>query len=191
MSAAKNSWPRVRLGDVCEVIAGQSPEGRYFSSDSSFVEFHQGSKNFGDKFLDVSGVYTQKATKIVEPGTLLISVRAPVGDLNVTPRRICIGRGLAGLLPGSLLERDYLFHFLSAEKKSVIDAAGAGSCFSSISRKQIVSIEIPLPPLPVQREIVARLERELGQVNRLTKKCEEIAQTATVWRKAILKEAFE
>ena len=191
MSTAKETWPRVRLGDVCEIRAGQSPEGRYYTTDSSFTEFHQGSKNFGSWELLPSGVYTEKTTKIVEPGTLLISVRAPVGDLNITPRQICIGRGLAGLLPGVSLDRDFLCYFLTAVTKSINDAAGAGSCFSSISMKQLSRLILPLPPLATQREIVARLEKELGQVDELAKKFAELETTAEAEFKATLAEEME
>ena len=174
----KHPWPMVRLGDVCEIIAGQSPEGSYYTDESCYTEFHQGRKCFGARELQVSGVYTKKETKIAKPGALLISVRAPVGDLNVTTRRVCIGRGLAALIPDDSISRDFLWLFLTSATKAVNDAAGAGSCFSSLSRSQLSGLEIPLPPLSVQREIVSRLERELAAVEKMKKGFEELAETA-------------
>ena len=123
-------------------------------------------------------MYTKKETKIAKPGALLISVRAPVGDLNVTTRRVCIGRGLAALIPDDSISRDFLWLFLTSATKAVNDAAGAGSCFSSLSRSQLSGLEIPLPPLSVQREIVSRLERELAAVEKMKKGFEELAETA-------------
>ena len=187
----KHPWPMVRLGDVCEIIAGQSPEGSYYTDESCYTEFHQGSKCFGARELQVSGVYTKKETKIAKPGALLISVRAPVGDLNVTTRRVCIGRGLAALIPDDSISRDFLWLFLTSATKAVNDAAGAGSCFSSLSRSQLSGLEIPLPPLSVQREIVARLERELAAVEKMKKGFEELAETSKAEFKAELKEVFE
>ena len=187
----KHPWPMVRLGDVCEIIAGQSPEGSYYTDESCYTEFHQGSKSFGTRELQISGVYTKKETKIAKPGSLLISVRAPVGDLNITTRRVCIGRGLAALIPDDSISRDFLWLFLTSATKAVNDAAGAGSCFSSLSRSQLSGLEIPLPPLSVQREIVARLERELAAVEKMKKGFEALAETAKAEFKAELKEVFE
>ena len=184
-------WPMVRLGDVCEIIAGQSPEGSYYTDESCYTEFHQGSKSFGTRELQVSGVYTKKETKIAKPGSLLISVRAPVGDLNITTRRVCIGRGLAALIPDDSLSRDFLWLFLTSATKAVNDAAGAGSCFSSLSRSQLSGLEIPLPPLSEQKEIVARLERELAAVEKMKKGFEALAETAKAEFKAELKEVFD
>lgn len=181
----------VRLGDVCEIIAGQSPEGSYYTDESCYTEFHQGSKSFGTRELQISGVYTKKETKIAKPGSLLISVRAPVGDLNITTRRVCIGRGLAALIPDDSISRDFLWLFLTSATKAVNDAAGAGSCFSSLSRSQLSGLEIPLPPLSVQREIVARLERELAAVEKMKKGFEALAETAKAEFKAELKDVFE
>ena len=188
---ANKTWPMVRLGDVCEIIAGLSPEGSYYTDESCYTEFHQGSKSFGTRELQVSGVYTKKETKIAKPGSLLISVRAPVGDLNITTRRVCIGRGLAALIPGDGLSRDFLWLFLTSATKAVNDAAGAGSCFSSLSRSQLSGLEIPLPPLSAQKEIVARLERELAAVEKMKKGFEALAETAKAEFKAELKEVFE
>ena len=187
----KHLWPMVRLGDVCEIIAGQSPEGSYYTDESCYTEFHQGSKSFGTRELQVSGVYTKKETKIAKPGSLLISVRAPVGDLNITTRRVCIGRGLAALIPDDSLSRDFLWLFLTSATKAVNDAAGAGSCFSSLYRSQLSGLEIPLPPLSEQKEIVARLERELAAVDKMKKGFEVLAETAKAEFKAELKEVFE
>ena len=183
-------WPKAKLGEVCEIIAGQSPKSCFYTSDSSFLEFHQGSKHFGDRELEVSGVYTKEVTKVVEPGTLLMSVRAPVGDLNVTPRRVCIGRGLAGLLPNERIDRDFLCFFLTSATKAIDKAAGAGACFSSISKDQLASLEIPLPPLSVQRAVVARLEGEMKAVGRLEAGFREMAKAAEAAFAAELAEAF-
>jgi len=184
-------WPMVRLGDVCEIITGQSPEGSYYTDESCYTEFHQGSKSFGARELQVSGVYTKKETKIAKPGSLLISVRAPVGDLNITTRRVCIGRGLSALIPDDSISRDFLWLFLTSATKAVNDAAGAGSCFSSLSRSQLSGLEIPLPPLSVQREVVSRLDSAKARAEKLEAKAREGVAVCETMRKAILKEAFE
>ena len=180
----------VRLGDVCDVIAGQSPEGTNYTEDSSFTEFHQGAKAFGDKVLKPSGVFTKEETKIAPQGAILLSVRAPVGTLNLTDRRICIGRGLAALLPHESLDRNFLFLYLLSARASLEAAAGAGSVFASLSCKVLSSLEVPLPPLATQRAIVARLDSALARAEALEKRFAAIAQNAELSFKATLNEEF-
>ncbi len=183
-------WPLVRLGDVCEVIAGQSPEGTNYTEDSSFTEFHQGAKAFGEKVLKPSGVFTKEETKIAPQGAILLSVRAPVGTLNLTDRRICIGRGLAALLPHEGLDRNFLFLYLLSAKASLEAVAGAGSVFASLSCKVLSSLEVPLPPISVQRAIVERLDSALARAGALEKRFAAIAKNAELSFKAALNEEF-
>ena len=83
------------------------------------------------------------------------------------------------------------FLYLLASKNRLNEAAGAGSVFPSISKKQLDSFEIPLPPLEVQRKIVERLEKELGEADALKAAAERVLKGAENLRKAILAEAFE
>jgi restriction endonuclease S subunit len=85
-----------------------------------------------------------------------MSVRAPVGPVNLCPEEICIGRGLAAIRPKEMLLRDYLFYFLRANQDRIRGADGA--VFPSISRDQIADLEIPLPALEEQRRIVEEVE---------------------------------
>ena len=86
-----------------------------------------------------------------------MSVRAPVGPVNLTNQRICIGRGLAAIRPmPRALATDYVFYVLRHLENEITGDAGAA--FASINKAQIESIEIPVPPLEVQQEIVAEIE---------------------------------
>ena len=90
-----NEWKTVRLGDVCELIMGTSPEGNTISDNpSNGIEFHQGKTFFGKVFLNESKIYTSAPSRFANAGNVIMSVRAPVGDSNITQRRIAIGRGL-------------------------------------------------------------------------------------------------
>ena len=184
------SWPMVRLGDVCEVIAGQSPEGKYYTTDSSYTEFHQGCKAFGTKYLLSSNVYTKEISKLASAGSIVMSVRAPVGTVNITRSEICIGRGLCAFKLSQKVDREYLYYYLLSSKKYLDDVAGAGTVFPSISRKQLVEIQIPLPPLEVQKEIVERLEKELGEADKVAANFRKIAEMADAEFKAELDETF-
>ena len=185
------AWPMVRLGDVCEVRAGQSPEGVNYTEDSSYTEFHQGCKAFGARVLECSGVYTKVVTKIAPSGSILMSVRAPVGAINITQREVCIGRGLAAIIVSEQVLRDYVFLYLLASKNRLNETAGAGSVFPSISKKQLDSFEIPLPSLEVQKKIVERLDEARVRCDKLKVAAERGLRAAENLRKAILAEAFE
>ena len=130
------------------------------------------------------------SSRLFPEKSIILSTRAPIGYVFINAVPMCTNQGCKTLVPSDRLLAEYLYWNLRG-RTDELNQLGTGTTFKELSTIALKSIEIPLPPLPVQREIVSRLERELGQVNRLTKKCEEIAQTATVWRKAILKEAFE
>jgi type I restriction enzyme S subunit len=108
-------------------------------------------------FIGTATKWTTDPQRFAESGDILMSVRAPVGPVNLTTQRICIGRGLAAIRPakGRLLSQ-YAFYLLRSLEKEIIGDAGAA--FASISRGDIEKIKIPLPPFEVQREIVAEIE---------------------------------
>ena len=102
-------WSNQTLGDYCEVIAGQSPEGKYYNTDGQGLPFYQGKKEFGDRFIGAPQKWTTKVTKEAIDGDILMSVRAPVGPINFSTQKICIGRGLASIRPSTKLNKDFLF----------------------------------------------------------------------------------
>lgn len=149
-------WEWRSLGDETELIMGQSPPGSSYNERGDGIPFLQGNAEFGD-FFPTHKKYTSNPSKIARRGTILISVRAPVGDINIANVDYCIGRGLASI---SLKngENKYLFYLLKS-LKPLIESKGTGSTFKAISKAIINEIEIPLPPLPVQRRIVEILEQ--------------------------------
>jgi type I restriction enzyme M protein len=145
-----------KLGDVAEVIAGQSPPGQSYNEKGDGLPFYQGKADFGDVWLQHPRVWTNQITKRAQRDDILMSVRAPVGPVNLCPQEICIGRGLAAIRPSESVLRDYVFHFLRTNQDNI--RGNDGAVFPSISRDQIAAIEIPLPPLEEQRRIVAEIE---------------------------------
>jgi type I restriction enzyme M protein len=145
------------LGSVAEVIAGQSPPGESYNEAAKGVPFYQGKTEFGEVFIGTPRKWTTDPQRFAEAGDVLMSVRAPVGPVNLATQRICIGRGLAAIRPadGRLLT-SYTFYLLRSMESEITGDAGAA--FASINRGDIEKIEIPLPPLEVQKEIVAEIE---------------------------------
>jgi type I restriction enzyme M protein len=151
-------WPMARLGEVADIISGQSPEGQFYNSEGDGLPFYQGKADFGDKCLQEPSKWTTQTTKVSYQNDILMSVRAPVGPVNINPfRQICIGRGLAAIRAKTSASYWYLFYILQGHEEAIRRGCG-GSTFESINRSQIENIKIPLPPLDVQEKIVAELD---------------------------------
>ena len=102
----KQGWEIKKLGDVCKVIAGQSPEGKFYNSEGKGMPFYQGKKEYGEKYIGDPTTWTTKITKEAEAEDILMSVRAPVGPVNFATQRICIGRGLAAIRSGKEIDKN-------------------------------------------------------------------------------------
>ena len=96
------------LGDIAEVIAGQSPEGTSYNEFGQGLPLFQGKAEFGETH-PIAKRWCSAPKKVAEAGDILISVRAPVGPTNIADVRCCIGRGLAAIRPhGCLADRDFI-----------------------------------------------------------------------------------
>ncbi len=151
-----SNFPIVKLGEVVEVIAGQSPKSEYYNYSGEGLPFYQGKTEFGDRVIGKPKTWTAKVTKEAFRKDILMSVRAPVGPVNLATENICIGRGLAALRVKEKIKVKYLFELLRFIEPKI--KGNSGAVFSNISRKQIEAIEIPLPPLSIQEEIVTEIE---------------------------------
>ncbi len=156
-AARATRYPIVQLGEVAEVVAGQSPPGESYNETGTGIPFYQGKTEFGEMFIGAPTTWTTEPQRFAEAGDILISVRAPVGPVNLATQRMCIGRGLAAIKPAEgRLMASYAFYFLRSQEKHI--KGDAGAVFASINRGDIEKLQIPLPPLEVQKEIVAEIE---------------------------------
>ena len=162
----RDGWEYKKLGDVCRITMGQSPDGNSIN-ESDGTEFHQGKTCFGDRFLGVSPYYCNKPTKLADAHSVLLCVRAPVGYPNITERQICIGRGLCCLNPNSVLDNHYLFYVL-LNQQDYFEKNATGSTFKAISSKIVANAYIPIPPLSTQLSIVSELDK-INELIRLKK----------------------
>jgi type I restriction enzyme S subunit len=145
----------VSLGSVCKVIAGQSPEGKYYNKAGNGLGFYQGKKDFGPTYINPPTVWTKEITKEALKDDILMSVRAPVGPVNIATERICIGRGLAAIRATDKINHTYLFKYLLKIEKELVGNTGA--VFNSINKAQIEKLKIPLPSLSIQKDIVVKI----------------------------------
>jgi restriction endonuclease S subunit len=164
-------WPMVKLGEVCDVISGQSPEGEYYNDQGIGTPFYQGKTEFTEKYIGPPVKWTTQETKIAEKDDILMSVRAPVGPVNISTQRVCIGRGLAAIRVSEKILVEYLFRLLKFTEKNI--KGNGGAVFDSINRKEIEAIQIPLPPIEVQQKIVAKIEAERKVIDG----CRELIKT--------------
>jgi len=131
----------VKFNEIAEFIAGQSPESKFYSKTNG-TPFLQGSSTFGI-FYPIVENYTTKITKIAKKGQILMSVRAPVGDLNIANQDICIGRGLSAISSKNN-NTLFLFYVLKHNIKNLIRQSN-GTTYDSITRDIIDNMEIIIP----------------------------------------------
>ena len=179
----------MKLKDCCIIIAGQSPESKYYNTNREGLPFFQGKADFGDLYPQIR-VYCSQPLRVAEKDDILLSVRAPVGPTNLAPCRVCIGRGLTAIRPSNVLNIKYvLFFFRYFEVQ--LQQKGTGTTFKAITQDIIKNLEIPVPPLSDQERIVARIEELFSQLDAGVKTLKKMKAQLAVYRQAVLKEAFE
>ena len=161
-------WAWCRLGDIFHVMMGQSPEGSSVSHNNQGIEFHQGKLCFSEKYLEKSNFYTDNPTRIAEPNSLLLCVRAPVGIVNITLRKICIGRGLCAIIVPETMDILFVFYWLKT-LENIFNQKATGSTFTAISGDIIKNELIPLPTLCEQKRIVSKIEKIFTQLDEIEK----------------------
>lgn len=150
------------LGSIAKIVAGQSPESSTYNSTGLGLPFFQGKADFQDMYPTVRMWCTSVKRKEAEPEDILISVRAPVGAVNICNQKSIIGRGLAAIRPLSELDGKFLYYYLKANERQ-IDALGTGSTFKAITQETLKKIQIPVPPINDQ----IRIAHLLGKVEGL------------------------
>lgn len=184
----KIAWQRKQIGDLCEVIAGQSPEGRFYNADGKGKPFYQGKKDFGEKFIKDPTTWTTQVTKIGRKGDILMSVRAPVGPVNFATDEICIGRGLAAIRTKAELNRDFLFYQLLHLQPEI--AGREGAVFASINKSEIEALPIAFTPLVEQKRIVSILNEAFRGIATAKGNAEKNLQNASALFESHLQSIF-
>ncbi len=181
-------WRWVQLGDVCEVVAGQSPPGETYRKTPEGLPFFQGKADFGLRH-PIARSWCVAPTKIALPGDILISVRAPVGPTNVADAECCIGRGLAAIRPQADADHEFILASLRLLEKQLA-ALGSGSTFGAIRITDLESLQIPLPLLNEQKRIAAILNEQMAAVERARAAAEARLEAAKALPAAFLREVF-
>jgi len=150
-----------QLNDVADIIMGQSPLSQSYNKDKKGLPFYQGKTEFSDIYIKEPTVFCNSPIKVVEENDILMSVRAPVGDVNIATQKSCIGRGLASIKPKKI---DYLYLFyLLKEQKSKIEKIGVGSTFKAINKNNISTLKISI----VEKDKQDKIRNYLSSIEKL------------------------
>ena len=145
-------WKVGYLSEIADIIMGQSPNGSTYNENGEGIIFYQGRAEFGTRFPSIR-LFTTNPTRIAPANSILISVRAPVGDINITHKECCIGRGLASAVSRTNKSAFLLYTLFSL--KSDLDRFNAeGTVFGSINRKALETLKILIPT----NDIISKFE---------------------------------
>ncbi len=161
----KSVMPVSTLGDagVAEITLGQSPPSSALNSIGEGLPFFQGKADFGRRS-PTARVWCTVPERIAEAGDVLLSVRAPVGAVNVAVERCAIGRGVAAVRAGTRADRSFLPFAVQAIRRN-LEARATGSTFESVNKAALLETEVPLPSLPEQRAIAVALNLCLDAID--------------------------
>lgn len=135
-------WKSGTLSEIANITMGQSPPGESYNENNEGVVFYQGCTDFGNRFPTIRQ-YTTAPTRYANAGDILLSVRAPVGTLNITKENCCIGRGLAALNSRTNCQA-YLFEVLR-NMKQIFDRRNVdGTTFGAITKDDLFSLQVTI-----------------------------------------------
>jgi len=155
----------IELKNIGKLIMGQSPDGNSYNEAGIGMPFLQGNAEFGE-LNPIFTKYTSRPKKVVPENSILISVRAPVGDLNISDREYCIGRGLAGLYIENTSLRSYVYNFLKYSKRE-LDKRSTGTTFKAINKDVLSSLKLVIP---FENELIVNsnnLEKILNTIDKM------------------------
>jgi len=135
-------WEVKCLSDVCNIVMGQSPKSEFYNDIGEGLPFHQGVTDFGDRF-PTDRKYCTVMNRIAEAGDILFSVRAPVGRINISDKKIVIGRGLCAIRSNSS-KQTYVLQQLK-EQFMEEDTMGGGTIFKSVTKTDVHGIKLLVP----------------------------------------------
>lgn len=173
-------WEVGILSDIANITMGQSPEGSSYNEDGKGSIFYQGSTDFGIRFPTVR-MYTTEPTRFAKKGDILMSVRAPVGAVNIANTDCCIGRGLAALNSkiGSIT---YLWYLMDVFKHTFENKNAAGTTFGSITKDELFNLPVVIP----QKEIIFAFNEKTFSIFNYQLSIEKETQKLTALRDRLL-----
>jgi len=186
-------WKEVKLKEVAEIIMGQSPPSSSYNKEGKGIMFLQGNKEFGELYPKPI-MFTTDPKKLSQKNDILISVRAPVGEVNIADKEYCIGRGLAAIRFKG--EPKYLFYLFLLTKEKIEELGKRGTTFRAVTKNHLSKIKIPLlyrngkPNLERQKEIADCLDKVYEKIKSIKEKVQFQINQLDEMKGSILNEVF-
>ena len=181
-------WTWCRLGDVAEIIMGQSPAGTSMTENQNDIAFIGGASDMGEELPNISR-YTSEPTKLSKRDDVIVCIRATLGRPIFSDGIYCLGRGVAGIRSETLMKEYIKYGFLNFEQY-LYDKA-TGSTFLQVSSKYLNEMPFPLPPtLAEQQRIVNRIESMFAKLDEAKEKAQNVVDGFETRKAAILHKAF-
>lgn len=168
-------WEESTIGSQAEIVMGQSPHGSSYNTKSAGEVLVQGNADLVDGWV-TPRIWTTEPTRIAEPGTLIMSVRAPVGAMGKTRHRVVLGRGVAGIRGN-----EFIFQYLTKlEQDSYWSSKSSGSTFDSVNGSEIRATQISVPPTLEEQQAIGAIFTNLdAAINQHTLKHKALQQSKT------------
>ena len=170
-------WIQTQLGKIANVTMGQSPKSKYYNSIGEGLPFLQGNRTFGDKY-PIFDTYTTNPTKTANAQDIIMSVRAPVGDLNITPTKICLGRGVCSIRMKNN-NQEFLYYLMRYYIKDLLNRE-SGTVFGSVNKNDISGLVVNVPECSeIQNKIASvlfNLDNKIELNNKINNNLEQQAQ---------------
>ena len=186
----RKGWKKCKIKDIADIVMGQSPPSSTYNEEGKGLPFYQGVVDFGHRFV-TPRVFCTEPKKIIDENYVLLSVRAPVGEVNLTSEKCSIGRGNAGLKAKNG-QKLFLYYLLKYNMNNLKNSS-EGTVFASINKSTIENLEIEIPEsLEEQKAIAAvlsSLDDKIDLLHRQNKTLESMAET--LFRKWFIEDANE
>ena len=138
-----DDWKKVELGDIANITMGQSPNGESYNEDGIGTVFYQGRAEFGSRF-PTRRLFTTEPKRMAKKNDVLMSVRAPVGDINIAYETCCIGRGLAAI-QSKYNFNSFILYTMYSLKQHLNMFNSEGTVFGSINKNDTANLPVLMP----------------------------------------------
>ena len=145
-----DDWREGTLSEIAIITMGQSPDGASYNEEGIGTVFYQGRAEFSSRF-PTRRLFTTQPKRMASKGDVLMSVRAPVGDLNVAFESCCLGRGLAGIQSNNGCQ-SFVLYTMFALKQQLDVFNGVGTVFGSINKNDMANLPVLIPTFEVLRQ---------------------------------------
>jgi type I restriction enzyme S subunit len=162
-------WKVGVLSDIASIIMGQSPDGETYNNDNQGMIFYQGRSDFGFRYPDIT-TYTTSPKRKAKRGDILVSVRAPVGDLNIATENCCIGRGIAAVRSKTNCN-SFLFYTMQTLKTQFNISNDEGTVFGSINKDDLYALKVLIGENEIENfdKLVSGIDKNINMYSQQNK----------------------